>query len=87
MKKLILISSIFALLLLGVWGCPDQTEQSKKASIGAGESVENKASETGEPAKAGTGNSAEIAMEKTKDVVEELQVTTQGSMEETKAAE
>ena len=87
MKKLILISSIFALLLLGVWGCPDQTEQSRKASIGAGKNVENKASETVEPAKAGTGNTAEVAMEKAKEVVEELQVTTQGSTEETKASE
>ena len=87
MKQLILILSIFALLLFGTWGCSDNTEQANKATIGAGESVERKAAETVEPVQADTGKDAELAMEKAKKVVEELQSTPQGSMEETKTTE
>ena len=32
MKQFILILSILSLLLFGVWGCPEKTEQSKKGA-------------------------------------------------------
>lgn len=87
MKQLVLILSITSLLLFGIWGCPDKTEQSKKATIGSGETIEKKVGEPGEPVQADTGSAVELAKEKAKDVIEELQTTAPGSKEETKGLE
>jgi polyhydroxyalkanoate synthesis regulator phasin len=87
MKQLILILSILSLLLFGAWGCTEKTEQSKKESVGAAETVAEKPTDTVETVQAGTVKSAEVATEKAKRVIEELKETPQGSTEETKASE
>jgi hypothetical protein len=84
MKQLILISSMLSLLLFGAWGCPEKTEQAKNESLGAAGTVEEKPTDTVETAQADTVKATELAKEETKKIVEELQVPTQDSTEETK---
>jgi hypothetical protein len=80
MKQLILILSILSLLLFGAWGCSEKTEQAAKT-------VEEKTTNNVETAQAGTVQTTEVAKEKAKKVIEELQATTPGSTEETKGSE
>ena len=80
MKKLILILSILSLLVFGVWGCSEKTEQS------AG-TVEIKGADDVETAQTSMGNVTEIAKEKAKKAIEEMKVTTPSSTEETKGSE
>ena len=79
MKQLIVILSILSLLLFGVWGCSEQTDQSNKETVGAAKPAET--------VQAGAVNPTEVAKEKAKKVIEELQTKTPGSAEETKGSE
>jgi hypothetical protein len=87
MKQFILILSILSLLLFGAWGCPEKSEQSKQEFVGGTENVGQKPTDTIETTQAGTLQATEVAEEKAKKVIEELQVTAQGSTEETKGSE
>jgi hypothetical protein len=87
MKQFILISSILSLLLFGAWGCPEKSEQSKQESVGGAEIVGQKSTDTVETTQASAPKATEVAKEKAKKVIEELQVTPQGSTEETKESE
>ena len=87
MKQFILILSILSLLLFGVWGCPEKTEQSKKESVGSSETVEKKVTDTVEKAQVDTVEATEVAKEEAKKAIEEMKVTTPSSTEETKESE
>ena len=88
MKTLILLLSIFFLLLFGIWGCPENPDQSRTESGRAAESVEVKTTDTGGTTQqAGTVKTHEVAMEKAKEVIEEIQVTPQSSTDETTGSE
>ncbi len=87
MKQLIIILSILSLILFGAWSCSERTEQSQKEAVGAAETVKEKSADTVETVQAGTGTATEAAVEKAKKVIEELQVTPQGSTEESKGSE
>ena len=80
MKQLILILSILTLVLFGAWGCSEKPEQSAGAAkiIGA---------DTVETAQTDVVQATEVAKEKAKKAIEEMQATTQGSTEETKGSE
>ena len=80
MKQLILILSILSLLLFGALGCTENPEQSA-------ETAKIKGTDNVETAQTGVVKATEEAKEKAKKVIEELQVTPQGSAEETKASD
>jgi len=80
MRQLILISSIL-LLLIGAWGCSENTEQSAKEAVGA---AEQKATDATETVQAGAAKATEEAAEKAKKVIEEMKAQTEGSTDKTK---
>jgi hypothetical protein len=80
MKQLISMLSILFLVLFGVLGCSENSQQSAK-------SLEEQPSGTIETTQAGTMTGTEAATEKAKKVIESLQTTQQGAAEETKSSE
>ena len=80
MKQLILMFSILSLVLIGVWGCSENPQQSAK-------SLEEKPPGAVETTQAGTMTGTEAATEKAKKVIDSLQATPQGAAEDTKTSD
>ena len=80
MKQLILILSVTVLLLFGAWGCSEKPQQ-------PGEKADIRGSDNVETAQTDMVKATEDAKEKAKKIIEEMQVTTQGSAGDTKPSE
>ena len=80
MKQLILILSITSLLMIGAWGCSEKPEKS------AG-TAEIKGADTVETAQTDMVKATEVAKEKAKKIIEDVQEKTQGSDGDTKGSE
>jgi hypothetical protein len=75
MKQFVLMLSILSLLIFGAWACSEQSEKSAKTS------AENPTG-TAETTQAGTLPGTQVATEKAKKVIEELQAAPQDSTKE-----